>query len=109
MFNTIETGLRVLFDKPEAEGSPGEEILKRLYASWEQKSMWADSVQKDMKSGKADIYTAYSQAVIQTVLCTMPIEKEEEFYEERRKDMDELQERIKEWNKAFKNQDNYFN
>lgn len=109
MFKTFELGLREIFDKPYAEGSPGEEIMKRLYLSWEQKSKWADGVIKQMKKGKADIYTAYSQAVIQTVFSTVPIKDEKKFYAERNKDVKVLLKRIKEWNKAIENQNNFTN
>ena len=110
MFKAFETGLRVMLDRPIAEGSPGDQIMKRLYYSWEQKSRWVDDENKKMKKGEIDIYGAYSQAVIQTVFATAPTDEEKEkFYDERKKDAEELQKRIREWNKAIDNQERELN
>lgn len=108
ILNDLGLGLRLVLDRPIAQGSAGDLIMKRLYKSWGQKSMWADDCNKKIEKGELDIYGAYAQAVFQTMLVTGPYDdsKKEEFYNKRYKEIEEVRERIKEWDDIYENQEN---
>jgi hypothetical protein len=97
MIKDLNSGLRLLLSQDNTKRFVALEIIERLYKSWEQKSLMAPDIKKQLKNKKMDQISAYSYAISQTVIVTFPQDEKdkEKFFKKRRQYSNRFSKRIK--------------